>query len=132
MTWTLERGWRPTFGTGKQDGSWILVVAARGREHGPIALYTYGRIEVQFQHLKARPPLDDERTRLELLRRFNEIPCVSFGPDVIARRPSIQLSLLAAGAALEQMKRVLEWVEDTQRGGLREGFQRTSFGLNAT
>jgi len=110
--WTLERGWRPTFGTGKQDGSWVPVVAARGREHYPIALYSYGRLEVQFQHLKARPPFDDEQTRLELLRRINEIPGVSFGPDVITRRPSIQLGLLAGDpAGLEQMKHVLEWVE---------------------
>ena len=25
--WTLARGWRPTFGMGKQDGSWIPVVS---------------------------------------------------------------------------------------------------------
>jgi hypothetical protein len=110
--WALGRGWRPTFGTGKQDGSWIPVVAANGREHYPIALYSYGRIEVQFQHLKMRPPFDDEQTRLELLRRVNEIPGVSFGPEVITKRPSIQLDLLASNpVALEQLKRVLEWVE---------------------
>jgi hypothetical protein len=86
--WTLARGWRPTFGAGKQDGSWVPVLAANGREHYPIALYSYGRIEVQFQHLKARPPFDDEQTRLELLRRMNEIAGVSLGPDVITRRPA--------------------------------------------
>lgn len=83
-------------------------------KHYPIALYSYGRIEVvQFQHLKARPPFDGEHTRLELLRRVNEIPGVSLCPDVITKRPSIQLSLFVGDlAALEQLKRVLEWIED--------------------
>ena len=110
--WTLARDWRPTFGRGKQDASWIPVLAANGREHYPIAVYSYGRIEVQFQHLKARPPFDDEQTRLELLRRLNEIPGVSFDRDLITKRPSIQLSLLARDpSAVEQLEHVLEWIE---------------------
>jgi hypothetical protein len=111
--WTRARGWRPTFGRGTQDGSWIPVVTAGGREHYPIALYSYGRIEVQFQHLKARAPFDEEQTRLELLREVNEVPGVSFDADVITRRPSIPVSLLASNpAALDALKRVLEWVEE--------------------
>jgi hypothetical protein len=110
--WMLARGWTP-FGRGKQDGSWVPVFAAEGREHYPIALYSYGRIEVQFQHLKARAPFDDEQTRLELLRRVNEIPGVSLGREVITKRPSIALSLLASNpVALEQLKQTIEWVED--------------------
>ena len=110
--WMLARGWRPTFGKGKQDGSWIPVFAANGRQHYPIALYSYGRIEVQFQHLKARAPFDNDQARLELLRWVNEIPGVSFGPEVITRRPSIPLRVLASDpSALEQLKRTIEWFE---------------------
>jgi hypothetical protein len=116
--WMRARGWRPTFGRGKQDGSWIPVLAATGRDHYPIALYTYGRIEVQFQHLKVRAPFDDEHTRLELLARVNEIANVSLGPEVITKRPSIPLSLLASNPlALEQLQRTIEWVEDEARKG---------------
>jgi hypothetical protein len=115
--WILARGWRPTFGRGKHDGSWVPVFAANGREHYPIALYSYGRIEVQFQHLKPRAPFDDERTRLELLRRINEIPGVSFGPEVSTKRPSIPHSVLASNSvALEQLKRVIEWIEAEASG----------------
>ncbi|HZV50514.1 MAG TPA: hypothetical protein VFD49_12180 [Candidatus Dormibacteraeota bacterium] len=72
---------------------------------------------MQFQHLKVRPPFDDERTRIELMHRLNEIPGVSFGRDVITRRPSIPLSLPANNsAAFEQLKRALEWVEERARG----------------
>ncbi len=111
--WMLARGWTPTFGRGRQDGSFIPEIAANGR-HFPIALYSYGRIEVQFQHLK--PPFDDEKARLNLLGRLNNIPGVSFGPEVITRRPSIRLSLLTSNpAALDELKSVIEWFEGEVR-----------------
>jgi hypothetical protein len=115
--WMLGRGWRSTFGKGKQDGSWVPVFDANDRAFYPIALYSYRRIEVQFQHLKPRAPFDSEGKRLELLRRVNEIPGVAFGPDVITRRPSIQLSVLAeTQAALEALKHVISWIEHEASG----------------
>jgi hypothetical protein len=38
--WMLGRGWRATFGAGRQEGSWVPVIAANDREHYPIALYS--------------------------------------------------------------------------------------------
>jgi hypothetical protein len=112
--WTLEQGMRAAFGAGKQDGSWTPVVLANGREYPPLALYSYGRCEVQFQHLLARPPFDNEAMRLELLRRVNEIPGVSFGPEVITKRPSISIAVLTSNPrALDQLKAVLRWVAET-------------------
>ncbi len=108
--WTFERGWPPKFGTGRQHGSWLPIVTANGREHHPIVLYTSGDLYVQFGYLMERPPFDDEQTRLELLRRVNMIPGVSFGPEVIVKWPKIPLSLIAEDpAALEQLKRLVEW-----------------------
>jgi hypothetical protein len=110
--WMISRGWRPTFGKGKQDGSWVPVYSANGRTAYPIALYTAGRIEIQFQHLKPYPPFDNEGTRLELLRRVNEISGVTFGSEVISRRPSIPLSLMASAPdAVEKLKGVPAWIE---------------------
>lgn len=112
--WTLEQGMRAAFGAGKQDGSWTPVVLANGREYPPLALYSYGRCEVQFQHLLVRPPFDSEAMRLELLRRVNQIPGVSFGPEVITKRPSIPIAVLASNPqALDQLKAVLRWVAET-------------------
>jgi hypothetical protein len=118
--WAAAHGWRPTFGSGKVDGSWVPVVEALGREHYPIALYSNGWVEIQFQHLLHRAPFDDEQVRLDLLEQVNRIPGVAFGVDRISKRPSIRLSLLAADpAAPEQLKRVLEWVEE--RAGRASG-----------
>jgi hypothetical protein len=114
--WAGARGWRPTFGSGRVDGSWVPIIEALGREHYPIALYSAGGVEIQFQHLLRRAPFDDEQVRLELLERVNLIPGVSFGVERISKRPSIRLSLLAANpAAVDQLKRALEWVEERAR-----------------
>ena len=110
--WTLARGWIQNFGAG-QDGMWTPVCVVDGRSYSPIALYTSGRIGMLFR-VGGQPPFNDERTRLELVRRANEIPGVSFDPEAIAKRQSIdfRLRLLASdAAALEQLKRVLEWIE---------------------
>jgi len=81
-----------------------------------MALYSNGWVEIQFQHLRHRAPFDDEQVRLELLEQVNRIPGVAFGVDRIAKRPSIRLSVLAADpAGVEQLKRVLEWVEERAR-----------------
>jgi hypothetical protein len=109
---TLARGWKPRFGAGKQNGSWTPVLTATGRQHTPIALYTNGRIELQFNYLKARAPFDNDGIRSELLRRLNEIPGIALAPDTIDKTPSIQLALLSENhASSEQLKRVLEWLE---------------------
>jgi ribonuclease HI len=53
--WVLERGWRPTFRKGAVEGSFIPVLEPRGTEHSPFAVYSSGRVEIQFLWL-TRPP----------------------------------------------------------------------------
>jgi hypothetical protein len=66
--WTIARGWKPTFGSGKVVGSWVPVVEAQGQEHYPIALYSSGWLEIQFQHLRHRAPFDDEASSAPVAR----------------------------------------------------------------
>ena len=109
--WTVARGWRPTFGTGKHDGSWVPVVEALGREHYPIALYTNGWIEIQFQHLEPRPRSTTKRSARTASSRQRDPWCLIRARE-ITKRPNIPPSLLAADpAALDQLKRVIEWIE---------------------
>jgi len=114
--WSLEHMTRVTWGSGKVDGSFVPVLDVGEHSYYPIALYTYGRVEVQFQWLRSRPPFENEELRLELLRRLNEILGVALAPDAITKRPSIQLALLAADeAALTHFKEVLGWLLLTAR-----------------
>ena len=112
--WTVERGWPPKFGKGKQDGSWIPVISLNGRDYTPIVLFSNGRIYVRFGFLARRAPFDDDQIRLEMLRRVNEFPGISCDPRVIATEASLpMLSVFAEDpSALEQLKRLLEWVAE--------------------
>ena len=58
------------WGKGKQDGSFFPLKKHKGVTHWLISVWTYGRIEIQFQVMKNKPPFDAESERLELLRRL--------------------------------------------------------------
>jgi len=96
------------FGNGKSDGSFFPIVKTGDITHTFIAVWTYGKVEVQFQHM-TNPPSDDMGLRLELLDRLNEIPGVSIPGDAIERRPSFPLSALAEEAQLTQFLAIMDW-----------------------
>jgi hypothetical protein len=73
-------------------------------------VWTYGKIEIQFQYLKEQPPFDDLELRLELRRRLNEIPGVSIPDNAITRRPSVPLAIFADPESLAALKDALDWV----------------------
>jgi hypothetical protein len=87
-----------------------------GRPHYPIAVYTYGRLEIQFQYMNS-PPFSNVARREEFRRKLNEIPDVEIPQDGRSRRPSIPLSMPAERpAALAGLQRALEWYCETSRG----------------
>jgi hypothetical protein len=112
--WASKQMPRFTWGKGKVDGSFIPVLDHDGQPHYPIALYTDGRVEIQFQWL-TRPPFDDHELRREFLRRLNEVPGVSIPDDAITRRPRIPYASLGDNAALQAFLGALDWFCETVR-----------------
>ncbi len=110
LDWARARGLRSWWGKGAKDGSFFPLLDHGGDTHWLISAWTFGRIEVQFQWLKAKPPFSDEAKRLDLLQRLNAIPGVNLPPDAITRRPSVSLAVLADDAALKMLLAVLDWV----------------------
>jgi hypothetical protein len=108
LEWAQTNLPRFTWGTGKQHGSFIPVLDHKGMSYYPVAIYTYGRVEIQFQHMIARP-FDDESKRLALLRRLIEIEGVDIPAGKITKRPSIPLSALRSAAALKQFFQAFDW-----------------------
>jgi hypothetical protein len=102
------------YGQGASDGSCIPRLVSGSKKIPLFALWTYGTIEMQFQHLNC-PPFDGEDARLELIRRLNEIEGVSIPNDAIARRPTFNMVVLASDGDRRQFEAALEWAIEQVR-----------------
>ena len=74
-----------------------------------ISVWTYGRVEMQFQMMKKQPPFDDLQKREELRTQLNAMRGITIPPDGVERRPSFSLVALCDDAAMEQFLAVLDW-----------------------
>ncbi|MFF4423341.1 DUF262 domain-containing protein [Streptomyces sp. NPDC001549] len=74
----------------------------------PIGVYPVsGTAEVVFQHLKRRPPFDDEPLRRGLMERFNAVHGIDLAEAKLDLRPSFPLEVFATHG--EEIRSVLEW-----------------------
>jgi hypothetical protein len=72
-----------------------------GEQYYPIAIWTYGKVEIQFQWLMNKSPFNDEMKRKELLKQLNQIPGVDLPEKAMIRLPNIFLSTLKTNLHLE-------------------------------
>ena len=108
----LDWGRRHTtvwWGEGTRSGSFIPISEREESRHQLFAVYTYGRVEIYFQHYIKRPPFDQEAKRRELLERLNTIPGVELPADSLDRRPSFPLELLAPEESFKSFCETFEW-----------------------
>jgi hypothetical protein len=82
------------YGQGKTIGSIVPILDIGPLSNQLFAIYTNGKIEIYFQHLKTKPPFDDESKRKALRDKLVSIKGVDLPPDKIDKRPGIDLSLL--------------------------------------
>lgn len=97
------------WGRGSKDGSFVPRLIIDGVRHLVIAVYTYGTVEVWFQHMLRRPPFDAEGKRRELRDRLNAVPGVSLPSDCLERRPNIPLTTFADPDSMAAFLAVLDW-----------------------
>lgn len=109
--WAPSHFPRSQWGKGKKYGSLYPTLDHKGQSFWPIALWTYGQVDITFADLKQKYPFEDEGVRMELLRRLNHIPGVNLPPDSISRYPNTNLATLKDPDALQQFLAALEWVE---------------------
>ncbi len=80
--WADARGDLEDFyGSGTRDGSWSA--GRKGAGLWPFMIYTYGRVEIQFQYLLNHPPFDDVAHRRDLRARLDAIDGVDIPPDAL-------------------------------------------------
>ena len=71
-------------------------------------MWTYGSVELQFQHMK-RPPFADEGKRRELAQRLAGIG-VSIPEGALTKRPTFGLGLLLEPGRLDGFLATFDWV----------------------
>jgi hypothetical protein len=114
--WMKKRGDRLWFGSGGQDGSMGMTIVAHGHNLYPIAIWSYGRIEIRFQYLlKGR--FESEEKRRELLDRLNKVAGVNLPADAIAGRPGIPMAAFPDEAKLDSLLKVMDWLVEELRTG---------------
>jgi hypothetical protein len=110
LAWARDQGCSIWWGKGAQAGSFFPMVRKEDESFWTVSVWTYGRVEIQFQQMKTRPPFDDPAKRLELLDKLNALPGISLPPDAIDRRPSLKLRWMAEEGREERFLEVLGWV----------------------
>lgn len=110
LDWAKRNSLRIWWGKGSKDGSFYPMLDWKGSTHFTVSVWTYGRLDIQFQWMKVRPPFDDEQKRQELRHRLNQIPGVDIPAGAVTLRPRILLSTLTDKAAMEQFLGVLDWL----------------------
>lgn len=116
LRWASDTGLRIVWGGGGQEGCFYLMVDHAFGTDWTIVVWSYGRIEIQFQHLArehayaTRHPFVSEEKRLELRRRLNMVPGVNIPTTAIAKRPSVLLSVLVDANARRQFLAALNWL----------------------
>jgi len=109
LHWTKDKLPKIWWGRGKVDGSFYPMLDHKEKSYYPICIWSYGKVEVQFQYLKRNPPFDSESKRKELLERLNQIPGFSIPDDAIERRPNVYLAVLKNKDSLNQFLETLDW-----------------------
>jgi hypothetical protein len=108
LEWAEQQGLRIWWGQGKKDGSFFPSYINSFGQHLLFSVWTYGAVEIQFQHMK-RPPFAEEPKRRELALRLSEIG-VSIPEMALTKRPTFGLSLLLEPGRLDGFLAVFGWV----------------------
>lgn len=111
LRWANLRSLRLWWGKGLKDGSYFPLLDCKGKTYWLISVWTYGRIEVQFQWMTA-PPLNNIEKRRELQRRLNSIQGIDIRDDALAKRPSLPLALLTDEGKLQRFLEIFDWLMD--------------------
>lgn len=108
LDWAANRGLWIWWGKGKKDGSFFPMLDYKDARFWTVSVWTSGRVEIQFEMMKARPVFKDEQKRLDLLDRINQALQTDFPEDAINRRPGLNLSDLGEPGKLSAMLAVLD------------------------
>jgi hypothetical protein len=109
LQWAKGHGLRIWWGQGKKDGSFFPSYVNRFGQHFLFSVWTYGAVELQFQHMR-RPPFSAPERRRDLADRLAKIEGVSIPDAALEKRPSFGLRQLVGAGSLDTFLEAFDWV----------------------
>ena len=110
LAWAEQMAVRVTWGHGLKDGSMILAAGPTSTGNVFATIWTYGRIEFDFQYLMKSAVFGELESRRELLCRINEIPRVSIGEESLDKRPNLPLDIFLDESSGRLLFGVFTWL----------------------
>ncbi len=108
LEWARGHRLRIWWGRGKQDGSFFPMYDNRFGKNFLFSVWTYGTVELQFQHM--RPPFSTLEERRHLAGRLTAIDGLVISETSLARRPSFALGLLCEADRAARFLEAFDWV----------------------
>ena len=108
VEWAKKHGLRIWWGQGKKDGSFFPTYDSTFGQNFLFSIWTYGSVEIQFQHMR-RPPFAEEGKRRELAKRLSAIG-VSIPDEALKKRPTFGLRLLLEPGHLDKFVEAFDWM----------------------
>ena len=109
LAWASGYGMEMWWGRGKTDGSMVPILRVGGIEYIFFTVWTYGRVEVDFQYMN-KGWFADEMRRQEIWERLQAISGVSIPSAALNKRPPIRLDVLSQPPVLAAFTAVFDWV----------------------
>ena len=100
------------WGEGKTMGSFFPVFLHKKIHYQLFGIWTYGKIELQFQWYAQKEAFIDIRKRETILEMLNQINGVSIQATSLSSRPSFQIDLLNTPQQIEKFFDVFDWMID--------------------
>jgi hypothetical protein len=108
LEWANKHGLRIWWGQGKKDGSFFPMYDNKFGKNFLFSVWTYGSVELQFQHMKT-PPFAEDGKRKDLARRLSAIG-LSIPEEALKKRPTFGLSLLLEPGHLDKFVGAFDWM----------------------
>jgi hypothetical protein len=109
LTWANKRRLRIWWGQGRLDGSFFPMYDNECGGNFLFSVWTYGRVELQFQHMN-NPPFDDQPKRRELADKIAAVTVEPIPDERLSKRPSLDLGKLATTDSCYRFLEAFDWV----------------------
>lgn len=108
MKWSENQELITWYGKGGRSGSFIPYFEINGQTYTMFALWTYGKIEIQFQYMKNQDIMGGIQHRKNLMQKLHKIEGIDFQEDELDKRPSLPYSTLKPKDNLDTFLKIWE------------------------